>query len=359
MTKMGLSGVSLCNINPSLNCDVAALSKYSEIFNIPISVLGLSYSLIMLVATLFLKLNWSEETPLLGWFFKLITTASSVFSLVLLAISSFQLQVFCPFCVISYILSFIISYLAWTHFKDAKFDLQNIPYEKGFIASLCFIPVLSWFISGSIRDSFGLSALSKIVPEKVYSWQMSPQITFDENIGLIKPSSQESKATLIEFADFKCPHCKVASKTFKLFLSTQNNIKFIFKPYPLDGTCNPSIPNKGDGSRCELAGWVLCAEKLNQKGWETLYWIFDNQENLISLSDLNSTRDEMAQTLNLNSNEIKACATSAETYDIIKKSSLEGEAAKISGTPSVFLNGKKLDYGQYIDVLKGALNTLN
>ena len=157
---------------------------------------------------------------------------------------------------------------------------------------------------------------------------------------------------------FKCPHCKNAAQTFKLFLSSKSNVKFVFIPYPLDGTCNPGIPNKGDGSRCELAGWVLCAEKINQKGWDVYYWIFENQENLSFTSDLGSSLEEVSKLYSLNSAEIKTCATSAETFELIKKASQEGEAAKITGTPSIFLNGKKLDYGQYIDVLRGAIKTL-
>jgi len=358
MTKMGLSGSSLCHINSTLNCDTAALSKYSEVLNIPIAVIGFSYSLIMLGATLFIKFGWSDETPAFSFLYKAITTLSSIVSVVLLAISSLILKVYCPFCILSYIFSFFITYLAFSEFKNSKIDISQLSEEKSFLVSLTFIPVLAWFISGSISDNFGLSALAKMVPEKVYAWQNSPQINFDEKLGLIKTSKIESKATLVEFADFKCPHCKSAAQTFKLFLSSKNNIKFVFKPYPLDGTCNPSIPNKGDGSRCELAGWVLCAERIYKKGWEMYYWIFENQENLSFTSDLTTSLEEVSNLYGLNGSEIKSCATSAETFELIKKTSLEGEAAKISGTPSIFLNGKRLDYGQYIDVLNGALKTL-
>lgn len=358
MTKMGLSGTSLCHINSTLNCDAAALSKYSEILNIPIAVLGFSYALIMLGATIFVKLGWSEETPNYSFIFKGLTLFSSIISIVLLAVSSIVLKVYCPFCVASYILSFFITYLAFTAFSGSQLEPAKLNEEKSFIIALCCIPVIAWFISGSISDNFGLSTLAKLVPEKVYAWQNSPQVSFDESLGLVKPAHEQSKATIVEFADFKCPHCKNAAQTFRLFLSSKNNVKFVFKPYPLDGTCNPGIPNKGDGSRCELAGWVLCAEKLNQKGWDVYYWIFENQENLSFTSDLGSSLEEVSKLYGLNAAEIKTCATSAETFELIKKASQEGEAAKITGTPSIFLNGKKLDYGQYIDVLRGAIKTL-
>lgn len=358
MTKMGLSGTSLCHINSALNCDAAALSKYSEIFSIPIAVLGFSYALIMLGTSLFVKFGWTEESPGFIFIFKVLTLFSSLVSIVLLIISSTVLKVYCPFCLVSYFISFFITYTVFSSSHSSKFSFNQVTQEKSFLITLCCIPVLAWFISGSISDNFGLSTLAKIVPEKIYSWQNSPSVSFDESLGLIKNSQTSPQATLVEFADFKCPHCKNAAQTFKLFFSSQKNVKFVFKPYPLDGTCNPSIPNKGDGSRCELAGWVLCAEKNHQKGWEVYYWIFENQENLSFSSDLTESLNEVSKIYSLNPTELKTCATSAETFEIIKKTSLEGDAAKITGTPSIFLNGKKLDYGQYIDVLQGALKTL-
>ena len=115
---------------------------------------------------------------------------------------------------------------------------------------------------------FELNEILKMVPEKVAQWRNSQSYNFDAEIGLAMNKSSSAKATLVEFADFKCPHCKVASQTLDRFTTNNPQVHFIYKPFPLDGTCNTSsqIP-KGDGSRCTLAAWTLCSEKLFKKGW--------------------------------------------------------------------------------------------
>lgn len=360
MVKLGLGGTSLCQVSETINCDVAALSQYAEIMNIPIAVIGLSYSIIMLGIFLFAKFGWFEETEGYQTIVKGLTALSATFSLVLLGISIVQLKVFCPFCIAGYVLSFVIVFLTWSLYSDSKFSLNfsALSAEKGIFGTLLAVPLLAWFISGSVRDNFGLDQMQKIVPEKIFQWQKSPVVTFDNTVGLVKGSSEATAPVLVEFADFKCPHCKSAANTIKNYLAGNKDVKMVFKPYPLDGVCNPHMPQKGDGSRCELAGWALCGEKLFAKGWDVHYWIFDHQEAMMHDSDLSSHLTAMGKDLGLDTAQLKTCATSAETYDTIKKSAAEGEAAKITGTPSIFVNGKKLEYGQFIDVLRGAIQTL-
>lgn len=360
VVKLGLGTTSLCQVSETINCDVAALSKYAEIFHIPIAVLGLSYSIIMLGVFLFAKFGWFEESDGYKTIVKSITALSAMASVFLLLVSVVQLNAYCPFCIAGYVLSFIIVFLTWSFYSDSKFkiDFTQFSDEKGTLGALVAIPFLAWFISGSIRDSYGLDQMQKIVPEKILQWQRTPVVAFDNTLGLTKGSTSDSAPVLIEFADFKCPHCKTAANTIKNFLAGNKNVKMVFKPYPLDGVCNPHMPQKGDGSRCELAGWALCGEKLFSKGWDVHYWIFDHQENMMRDSDLSSHLEKMGRELGIDSAQLKTCATSAETYDIIRRSANEGEVAKITGTPAIFVNGKKLEYGQFIDVLRAAIGTL-
>jgi protein-disulfide isomerase len=68
---------------------------------------------------------------------------------------------------------------------------------------------------------------------------------------------------------------------------------------------------------------------------------------------------EIETRFQLKPDELKACADSSETYDILKKSSAEGNAAKVEGTPTIYLNGKKLNYGNFLPVLSGAVNSID
>ena len=355
--QLGMNGPGLCSINSQFNCDAAATSSYAEIFKIPIAVFGLCFNFVMLMVVLFRKWSWTEESNIQNGAVQLLFLVSGVLSIVLGAISIFKIHVVCPFCVATYLFSFINFFLVLKTFSPAKYAIWPIlTYKPNLIMGVTVL-VLAWFISGMIQDSYGLSEIKKIVPEKIALWQNSPSFNFSESMGIIKNSN--SKIILVEFADFKCPHCKVASQSIHNFLKGHSEIKFIFKPFPLDGTCNPAITQKGDGSRCKMAAWVLCSDKIAKKGFDVHTWYFENQENLSQVSEMKNSNLELAKILNLNYEEIESCSESVTTYDEIKKISEEAKAAKVEGTPTVFLNGKKLEYGHFTEILKTAVQTLN
>lgn len=90
-------------------CTVVQTSKYSEIFGIPVAILGLEYYLALLV------LSWSK--------FK---KATQIWALLGLAFSSyltvlelFILKAICGWCVLSFVIIIIINLLIFKEEKDA------------------------------------------------------------------------------------------------------------------------------------------------------------------------------------------------------------------------------------------------
>lgn len=353
--QLGLNGPGLCSISSKINCDAAAVSSYAEFFKIPIAVIGLCFNLVMLVIVIFKKLSWSEESEAQNGALRILFLFSSTLSVILGLISLFKIQVICPFCLATYIFSFINTYLVWNVFQLSNYNLGSILTHKPNLTAGAAILVLSWFISGMIQDNYGLNEIKKIAPEKIALWKNAPVMTFSNN-GLTQ--NPNATNTIIEFADFKCPHCKVAATAIHHFMKGHTDIKFIFKPFPLDGTCNPTMEHKGDGTRCKMAAWALCAEKISQKGWDVHTWYFENQDSLQPLSDMKDTNIEIAKLFNLNYDDIEKCAESVVTYEEIKQLGLEAKNAKVEGTPTLFLNGKKLEYGQFPEVLRSAVNSL-
>ncbi len=354
--QLGLNGPGLCNVSATLNCDAAAVSSYAEIFRIPIAVIGLCFNLVMLILVLFKKLNWTDESETQNGFVKILFAFASITSLILGLISVFQIHVICPFCLGTYVFTFLSTYLVWSVFSPSNFGL-GVFTRQGNIISGALILILSWFVSGAIQDNYGLNEMKKIVPEKIAIWQNSQNVYAFSDLGLVQ--NPNSKITLIEFADFKCSHCKMASQSLHNYMQGHSEVKFIFKSFPLDGTCNSLIPQAGDGTRCKMATWALCAEEKAKKGWDVHKYYFDNQEALFSVSDLKETNTQLAQKLNLIYDEIEKCSESVDSYETIKKMVAEAKDAKVEGTPTIFLNGKKLEYGHFPQVLKAAIETLN
>jgi protein-disulfide isomerase/uncharacterized membrane protein len=359
--KLGIDSGSLCQISSTVNCDAAASSSYSEIGSIPISLIGLSFAGFMTVFFLLIKLGLIE----LNNYGKSVTIslfgASFLFSIFLGFITLTQLKAVCPFCLAGYALSLVQLILIIALFKstDFKFSFGAITENIGLTGSFLIIPFLSWVVAKNINTSYNLDQIKQLVTEKTEIWKRAQEYTFDKSLGLIK-GDINSKVTLIEFADFKCPHCKSASVTLKKFKQQTPELAVIFKPFPLDGQCNPNIESKGDKSRCTMAGWVLCAEKISQKGWETHDWLFENQEKFFPLYGENLDKEfkEFAAKQNLSFDEISLCANSSDTAVQIGKMSEEAKVSQVQGTPTIFLNNRRLEAAQILDVLKNAYGTL-
>lgn len=354
--KLGLSGSSLCEINSQINCDAAASSSYAELMGIPIAILGGVFHFILLCFVLFYKMGWSEPTSYLQKTIRGLLLFSVFVSLVSGAFSLFALHVLCPFCVATYVFSIINLVLGWNlieNFTDS-FKLSNYVNDyKSHLFALISIPILSWVASEMIQTHYGLDQLKKQIPEKLAIWKASPKHEFNPNTGLSN-NVQNPRVTLVEFADFKCPHCKMAAKTIDRFLKGKTDILFTFKVFPLDGNCNESIPQKGDNSRCTLAAFALCAEKIAKKGWDMHHWIFERQEKLFSVSDAKSLLPDIQNDLSLDQTQMSECADSSDIYNEIKKNAQEGALANVEGTPTIYMNGQKLPLGQFFEVLKQA-----
>lgn len=359
--KLGMGGNALCSINSKVNCDAAALSSYAEFFSIPIALLGAFFHFFLLGFILFARLNWIDSSVFLRSTIRGMLLFAVIVSLITGTISFAIIKVICPFCFATYLFSFINLTLGWNAFENFKesFSLSTYMNQyKSHLIALAFIPIMSWMTAGMIQEHYGLSELKRLIPEKLAQWRNSQSYEFDLSSGLSNKVTS-TRAVLIEFADFKCPHCKVASQTIETFLKARPDVQFVFKPFPLDGSCNPGENmHKGDGSRCTMAAWTLCAEKLSQKGWDIHHWLFANQEELMQVSDLKSYLPKLEQEFGIDGKALTDCADSSETYEQIKKTASEGIRAQVTGTPAIYLNGKKLSYGQILEVLISASDEL-
>jgi protein-disulfide isomerase/uncharacterized membrane protein len=358
--KLGLGGNSLCSISSVINCDAAATSKYAEVAGVPIAVVGAVFSFILLCFVGFYQMGFIEGSVYLRTTVRGMLTLAVVTSVVFGFLSFFVVRVFCPFCTATYLFAILNLFLGWGLIQSTdkladKLDFKNYFGEyKSHVIAIIFVPALSWMISGMIEKNYGLDEINKYIPSWIAQWKSSPEYPFNNNVGLSN-NINNPKFTLVEFADFKCPHCKHASETIDIFLKGRTDVLFIYKPYPLDGTCNANSAHKGDGSRCTLAGLALCAEKIAKKGWEMHHWIFAKQEELLSLSDVKLLLPQIEKDLGLESKQLGECADSVETFAEIKKSTEEGAMAKVEATPTIFMNGKSLPKGYILEVLKQAV----
>jgi len=144
--------------------------------------------------------------------------------------------------------------------------------------------------------------------------------------------SENAPVTVVVFADFECPHCKMeAPKIRKTVDQFRGRAKLIFKHFPLGGHL-----------RAKQAA-IACEAALEQgKFWEMHDIVFANQDKLED-GDLLS----YAGQIGLDVDKFKASYNKRKGKDVVEADKKHGEDAGVDGTPAVFVNGRRAN-GRYI-----------
>lgn len=145
--------------------------------------------------------------------------------------------------------------------------------------------------------------------------------------------SAEAAATLIEFGDFQCPACGQAEPVISQIRQEYGDrLKFVYRNFPL--SFHQHAP---------LAAQAAEAAALQSKFWEMHDLLYANQATWSAMSDPTEQFKSYAQQLSLDVAKFSNDLTSQAVKDTVKADQRDGEALGISGTPTFYLNGKKLD----------------
>jgi len=148
--------------------------------------------------------------------------------------------------------------------------------------------------------------------------------------GFPMKGAEKANVTLIEFADYQCPHCKRASTVVKNVMKKYGSkVKLVYLDFPI----NPS------GISRQVAIGGVCADA-QKKYWEYHYMAFDKQKDLAKDSP-----EKFAKELGLDLEKFKACVASPEAKMKVAKAEEEGKRVGVQGTPTFFINGRKMQAG--------------
>ncbi len=156
----------------------------------------------------------------------------------------------------------------------------------------------------------------------------------------------DAHVTLVEFADFECPHCRELWEALKAVEQKYPQVRVVYKDFPLT-QIHPWANTAALGGRCTF-------EQSEQAFWKVHDAIFENQD-LISPENVWDKLIGFATASGLNAEAFKACISAPDTQKAIDESHAEGVALGVSSTPTVYINGRPLVGGdittlsQYID----------
>ena len=139
--------------------------------------------------------------------------------------------------------------------------------------------------------------------------------------------AQSAPVTLVMFQDFQCPYSQRSQATVKQIMDAYpGKIKAVFKNFPLPFH-----------KQAALASEAALAAGAQGKFWEMHDKIFANQQKM----EIDNLK-QYAQELKLNMQKFNADLDSHRFKAAVDEDMKTGASVAVRGTPTFFVNGKKL-----------------
>jgi protein-disulfide isomerase len=152
--------------------------------------------------------------------------------------------------------------------------------------------------------------------------------------GITGPSKgpKDAPVTIVEFGDLQCPACKAAQPTIETLVAAEPNARFVFQNFPLE------IHNWA----AKGAAYADCVGRAsNDAFWKFVSNTYETQSD-ITAENADEKLTALADGAGVKGSDIAACAAKPETKAHVDASIALGKSVDVTGTPTVFINGRKL-----------------
>jgi protein-disulfide isomerase len=154
--------------------------------------------------------------------------------------------------------------------------------------------------------------------------------------------AEHAPVTLVEYADFECPHCKLAAPVFKLLLERYpERVRVVFRHFPLEEVHAHAL----------LAAQAAEAAAGQGKFWEMHDLLYANSNHL-KAHDL----ERYAAQLELDMTRFKAELDDEVYLQRVREHIEGGKRSGVRATPGVYLNGVILDTSFGMQALEQAVD---
>ena len=354
---------AFCNINSTFNCDDIARSKYSELFGIPLGIYGAGYFLSLAVLLITSRIKSQYRNDALHTYRFLVYSGVGV-TLVLAGLSFFALGKGCLNCIGVYILC-MAQAGAVIAFKDRLPNVDNamkslsngltfalIPMALA-VGSFTLLKPSSPNFHADVPQTGAVPARPAPADQVIFGATQVIELNRSPFSGLgedYREGPDDAKVVIVEFADFQCPACKHAYSMLKqLKLDFGDRIQVVFKNYPLDQKCNKAITHKMHEFACDAAMLSRCVGKKGNY-FAIHHLLLDRQEQLST-----ENAKAWAKEMGLSDAEVQECLVSADVMAKIRDDIAQGDKVGVEGTPTLFLNGRKIQGASNDDGVRRAI----
>ncbi|MDH5717500.1 MAG: thioredoxin domain-containing protein [Spirochaetia bacterium] len=352
---------TVCGTDSDSGCSVVNKSTASEFAGLPLSLWGFMLYLLILFSLIYYLVT-KETTFIVSVLW--LSALAFIIDIFLFIYMIARLGTLCNLCLLTYLSTagiLIFSYLEIKKLqKENKISLipsfsnlksLSIPISYTILLSFVFIPVMGGWIYSMSKTAPSDESKESISndPYKLISkaWEIFYKNFQKETAANLDDSEAPKKGGanpaifVSEFADYMCPHCKYVGGMLKEVVNKHDeNISVAYRHFPLDMECNPSIKRQLHQGACQLSYASVCAQKQG-KFWDMHDLIYIKQDEWLKKGVRKEDLSDMAKAIRLNMNQFDACMAGDEPKKIVSKDITEALKLNITGTPAVYINGKK------------------
>ncbi len=184
-------------------------------------------------------------------------------------------------------------------------------------------------------------------PQKYQQYQMAQATQAFENAPVHElalddvpfKGPETAPVKVVEYSDFLCPYCRNLAGALSSYLPESNgNVAIFYKNYPLDQACNPALSRTIHDGACELALGAVCAHEQDK------FWPYHDR--VFAQPPPNATNEDVvriALAAGLDGEQMRSCLDSGAAAAKLKAQIDEAQSLEVSSTPTVYINGKKLE----------------
>lgn len=222
--------------------------------------------------------------------------------------------------------------------RQEKLAGRNSTESKKRLSTIILWSFIVLFVGGTIALMVGLASKNSDVQFLVGAVKAA-----DDSDQMKGAPLKEAKIILIEYSDFQCPACRSYYQIVKKLSQEFPDLSVVYRHFPLPQHANARTS-------------AQAAEAAGQQGkfWEMHDMLFDNQQNWAESKTSREIFLGYALALGLDIEKFKTDYDSSATKIKIEKDYQSG-AKDINGTPTFFINNKKIQNPRNYDEFRSTI----
>lgn len=174
--------------------------------------------------------------------------------------------------------------------------------------------------------------MARIASEKGYQVELPMPAPLRMDVvtqGYPSKGAEDAPVTLVEFADYQCPHCRDAQAVLeRLEKQYKGRLRVVYRDFPINAS----------GISRKVAEAAVCADEQGQF-WAFNQLAFERQRYLSTV-----TPQMLADELELDADKFSACLEQDGPKAKVAASASEARELGLTSTPSFFVNGLALPH---------------